>query len=273
VEACLTAGVPYVDLSDDRAQVAQVFALDGNLRARGICAMPACSSLPAISGALALLCAGARREPPARARLTLFIGNKNPKGGAAIRSAVGVIGRPIAAPQGTLRGFSDAVPVQLPAPFGRRAAYIFESPDYDLLPPLLGVEALEVRVGFGLALAGPGFALLSRMGANWGEGVAGFLGAVGRPLSGLGHSGGAVMAELFWRDGVRHFAALSSAHDGQRTAALPCALAAARLAERRDTDPIGAVTPWQLFGVRPFLDQLRAGGFALTTSLPPSAIS
>jgi short subunit dehydrogenase-like uncharacterized protein len=271
VEACLEAGVPYCDLSDDRAQVAQVFALDGKLRARNLTAMPACSSLPAISGSLALLAAAARREPAANARITLFIGNKNQKGAAAIRSAVGVIGRPISAPQGTLRGFADGVTVALPAPFGRRRVWLFESPDYDLLPPLLGVEALEVRVGFEMRLAGRGFALLSRMGSNWGDGVAGMMGALGRPLSGVGHSGGAVMAELFWRDGVRHFAALSSPTDGQRAAALPCALAAARLAERRESDPIGVVTPWQLFGVRPFLGQLVEAGFEVTTSLPPTA--
>src|SRR5256885_15230538 len=110
--------------------------------------MPACSSRPAISGSLALLAAGARPDPAARARLTLFIGNKNHKGAAAVRSAVGVIGRPIAAPQGQLRGFSDGVVVELPPPFGKRRVYNFESADYDLLPPLLGVQALEVKVGF-----------------------------------------------------------------------------------------------------------------------------
>jgi hypothetical protein len=266
VEACLEAGVPYVDLSDDRAQVAAVFALDAKLRARGVAAMPACSSLPAISGALALAVKAGRPDVPERGRFTLFIGNKNPKGTAAIRSAVEVIGRPISAPQGTLRGFSDGSDVMLPAPFGKRRAYLFESPDYDLLPPLLGISALEVRVGFELPFAGVGFALLSRLGSNWGGGAAGFLGAVGRPLSGVGHSGGVVLSELFWADGERRFAALSSATDGQQAAALPCAIAAARLAERRKSDPVGAVTPWQLFGVKPFLDELCARGFALTTS-------
>jgi short subunit dehydrogenase-like uncharacterized protein len=265
-EACVVAGVPYVDLSDDRAQVAAVCALDGQFRARGIAAMPACSSLPAISGALALLLRASRRDPPQRANLTLFIGNKNPKGTAAIRSAVGVIGRPIAAPQGTLRGFSNSGEVVLPPPFGRRRAYVFESPDYDVLPALLGVEALEARVGFELPLAGAGFALLSKLGSNWGGGAAALLAAVGRPLSGMGHSGGVVLAELYWPDGERRFAALSSVNDGQRAAALPCAIAAARLAERRESDPIGAVLPWDLFGVQPFLDELCSGGFTLTTS-------
>jgi hypothetical protein len=264
VEACIAAHVPYVDLSDDRAQVAAVFALDGKLRASRIQAMPACSSLPAISGALALSCAAFRRDPADRARLTLFIGNKNKKGDAAIRSAVGVICRSIAAPQGTLRGFHDASDVDLPPPFGRRRVYTFESPDYDLLPPLLGVRALEVCVGFELAGAGAGFALMSRLGSRWGDGVAGLVATVGRPLSGIGHSGGAIMAELFWEDGVRRFAALSSPVDGQRAAALPCAMAAARLAERRETDPVGAVTAWELFGTQPFLEELCAAGFTLT---------
>jgi short subunit dehydrogenase-like uncharacterized protein len=265
-EACVEANAPYVDLSDDRAQVAGVFALDGKFRAKGLAAMPACSSLPAISGSLALLVRQERDDAPARARLTLFIGNRNQKGAAAVRSAVGVIGRPIAAPQGTLVGFRDGVTVELPPPFGPRKVYTFESPDYDLLPPLLGVGALEVRVGFEMGMAGAGFSFLSRLGSNWGDGAANLLGAFGRPLSGVGHSGGAILAELFWPDGQRRSAALFSAVDGQRAAALPCAIAAARLAERRDSDPVGAVTPWEVFGVQPFLDELCAAGYTLATS-------
>src|SRR5262249_51226555 len=146
--------------------------------------------------------------------LTLFIGNKNHKGAAAVRSAVGVIGREILAPQGRLRGFSDGTIVELPPPFGRRRVYNFESPDYDLLPPLLGVSALEVKVGFEMAMAGAGFSFLSKLGSNWGGGAASFLGALGRPLSGVGHSGGAILAELFWPDGEHRSAALGSAIDG-----------------------------------------------------------
>jgi short subunit dehydrogenase-like uncharacterized protein len=266
LEATIEAGVPYVDLSDDRAQVRSVFALDGKLREKSLTAMPACSSLPAISGTLAQLVRAQRSDPPERARLTLFIGNKNQKGAAAVRSAVGVIGRSIEAPQGALRGFSDGTVVELPPPFGRRRVYNFESPDYDLLPPLLGVSALEVKVGFELGMAGAGFSLLARLGSNWGDGAASFLGAMGRPLSGVGHSGGAILAELFWPDGERRFAALGSAIDGQRAAALPCAIAAARLAERRESDPVGVVTPWEIFGVQPFLDELCAAGYTLTST-------
>jgi NAD(P)-dependent dehydrogenase (short-subunit alcohol dehydrogenase family) len=271
-EACLEARVPYVDLSDDRAQVAAVFALDARLRERRVAAVPGCSSLPTLSGVLALTVAAARREHPERARLTMFAGNHNPKGVAAVRSAVGVIGRPIAAPQGTLRGFGDGVVVELPAPFGRRRVYNFESPDYDLLPPLLGVGAIEVKVGFELGLAGRAFSLLGAFGSHWGDGAASFLRAIGRPLGGVGHSGGAILAELFWPDGERRWAALGSSTDGQQMAALPCALVAARLAEQRETDPVGALPAWQLFGVQPLLEELTAAGFSLTTGRSQIAI-
>ncbi len=266
VEACIEAGVPYVDLSDDRAQVAAVLALDGKLRARNLTAVPACSSLPAISGALALDLFAGRRQRPERARLSLFIGNKNNKGAAAVRSAVDSIGRRIVAPQGVLRGFRGGVVVELPPPFGRRRLYTFDSPDYDLLPPLLGVSALEVKVGFELGSAGRMFSLLSYLGSSWGGGAAALLGAFGRPLSGVGLSGGAVMAELFYADGDRRWAAIGSASDGQRAAALPCAITAARLAERRESDPVGALPAWQLFGARPLIDELVAAGFEWSSS-------
>jgi hypothetical protein len=144
--------------------------------------------------------------------------------------------------------------------------YIFDSPDYDLLPPALGVSAVEVRVGFELGLAGPIFSFLARLGPRWGSGVARLLGATGGALGFMGHSGGAIMAELFWADGEKRAAALSSPANGQRLAALPCALAAARLAERRGGDPSGVLTPYQLFGVHPFLADLQAAGFTLRMS-------
>ena len=56
-EACLAAGVHYVDIADDRGWFARLRALDGRFRDRGLTAAVGCSSLPGISGALALLAA------------------------------------------------------------------------------------------------------------------------------------------------------------------------------------------------------------------------
>src|SRR5204862_6086264 len=124
------------DIADDRAYAAAVRSYDERFRARGLAAVYGCSSLPGISGALALRAAEGIPATVDRVRVTLFIGNKNPKGRAALHSLVAGLGRPIAAPQGTLRGFRDREVVTLPPPFGRRPVFNFQSPDYDLLPKL-----------------------------------------------------------------------------------------------------------------------------------------
>src|SRR5262249_32112520 len=151
-----------------RAHAAWVRGLDGRLRAAGVPAVYGCSSLPALSGALALVAAEARPDPPSRggppsrARGTLFVGNHNPKGPAAVRAAVGVIGRSLVAPQGPLVGFRGPEMVELPAPFGRRRVYDFDGPEYDLLPPLLGVGSVSIKVGFELRAAGRAFSFAAR---------------------------------------------------------------------------------------------------------------
>src|SRR5207302_641073 len=150
-----------------------------------------------------------------RARVTLFIGNDNTKSRTAIQSVLRLLGRPIATPQGTLRGFRDHERVELPAPFGVRTAYAFESPDYDLLPQAIGVGSVSVLVGFESRLAGPLFASLPRLGDVWSTRVAGVLANVGAWIR-SGSSGGSVIVDLFWSDGRHSRAGMHAARDGQR---------------------------------------------------------
>src|SRR5438270_223975 len=82
-------GGRYVGIAGDRGFFAAVRAREGEFRERKLTAAIGCSSLPGLSGALAKRIADGTA---ARARVTLFIGNDNPKGGAAIRSVVGQIG-------------------------------------------------------------------------------------------------------------------------------------------------------------------------------------
>src|SRR5688572_19574987 len=79
LEAALLEGCHHVDIADDRRYVAAARALGPRFAARGLCVLPGCSSLPAISLALASLAAEGAAAPR-RARVTLFIGNDNAKG-------------------------------------------------------------------------------------------------------------------------------------------------------------------------------------------------
>jgi hypothetical protein len=262
LEACLDCGCHYADIGDDRGYAALIRTLGDRFRARGLTAVYGCSSLPTISGALAIQARGDVTAVVERARVTLFVGNDNDKGDAAVRSVLAGLGRPIAAPQGTLLGFRDREVVPLPPPFGSRCIFNFESPDYDLLPDLLGTHAVSVKLGFELRLATCGFALLARLGSGYGARTARLISLPGRLLRCLGCSGGAVMTELFLTGGQVRHAALLARRDGQRMAALPCALAARALAEGRD-GPRGAVTGYEYLGAEALLQALVSEGFEL----------
>jgi NAD(P)-dependent dehydrogenase (short-subunit alcohol dehydrogenase family) len=274
LDACLDTGCHYVDIADDRGYVAMVRGYDDRFRQRGLTAVYGCSSLPGISGALGLLAVGEEQRTkdkgpgtsPVRARVTLFIGNDNPKGSAAIRSAVGALGRPIRAPQGTVRGFGDPEVVPLPQPFGPRRVYNFDGPEYDLFPDLLGVWSVAVKLGFELRGVTAVFALLARLGSGYGDRTAAALEHLGRLCRGLGSSGAAIRTDVFYPDGSTRHATLLARRDGQRMAALPCALAADSLC-RGGANRRGALTVYELLGAAELLRLLTAEGFELSCSV------
>jgi hypothetical protein len=257
-EACLAAGVHSVDIADDRGWFSRMRALDVRFRQRGLAAACGCSSLPGISGALALL--AARRLPEVRrARVTLFIGNRNPKGEAAVRAAAAQLGRSFPAPQGTLTGFRGGELVDLPPPFGRRSVYDWNSPELDLFPSLLGARDVHIKVGFEARAATASFAALARLDPRLGSRLALALAPLARHLSGFGHSGGVVQVDLWGPDGVRATATLGGPEEGQRMAALPAAFVAQGLADGTVTAR-GFVTAYEALGARELVDRLVAAG-------------
>jgi len=260
-EACLAAGVHYVDIADDRCWIARLHARDAEFRERGLAAAVGCSSLPGISGALAVL-AAKRLAAVERARVTLFIGNRNPKGEAAVRAAAAQLGRSFAAPQGMLRGLHGREVVDLPPPFGPRAVYDWESPELDLFPSLLGARAVRVLVGFEARLATRSFALLARLGPRFGGSLLSAIAPVARHLSGFGHSGGFVKVELFASDGTCAAVSLGGAHDGQRMAALPAAFVAQGLADGSVTAH-GVMTAYEALGAGHLVERLVTEGYEL----------
>jgi hypothetical protein len=262
LEGCLQAGCHYTDISDDRGYSALVRSFEERFLRRGLAAVYGCSSLPGISGALALLARDATPAEVQRVRVTLFIGNHNPKGRAAVRALLAGLGRPITAPQGTLFGFHDREVVALPPPFGRRGVFNFDAPEYDLFPSLLETRAVTVKVGFELRSATYAFALLARLRHGYGPRIARVLEVPGRLLAWLGCSGGVVMSELFLSDGSVRRAALAGRRDGQRMAALPCALVARALCEAASARP-GTATAYDFLGARPLLANLVDAGFEL----------
>lgn len=262
LEACLDAGCHYVDIADDRGYAARVREQGERFRERGLAAVYGCSSLPGISGALALRARAGVASSVERARVTLFIGNHNPKGQAAVRSLLAELGRPIAAPQQTIFGFRDREVVPLPPPFGRRGVFNFDSPEYDLFPNLLSTRSVSVKVGFELRAATYAFALLALLRAGYGPFMARLLELPGKALAWFGCSGGVVMSELFFADGLVRRAAICGRTDGQRMAALPCAWVARALGTG-DIRLVGAATAYEFLGAEVLLEKLVEAGFEL----------
>lgn len=262
LEACLERRCHYLDIADERAYVALVRKHHTQFHEHGLAAVYGCSSLPGISGALTLKARQGTAAAVQRVRVTLFIGNNNPKGHAAVASLLAILGEPIAAPQGTLHGFREREVVSLPPPFGRRGVFTVNSPEYDLFPALLGTSAVAVKVGFELRLATYTFAALAVFGSGFASRMAWLLDWGGRVMRPLGSDGGAVMTELFLADGSVRWAALVGPREGQRMAALPCALAARALATEEVSQP-GAFTAYEFLGASVLLDRLVAAGFQL----------
>lgn len=84
VRAVVEAGAHWLDIADDERWFFDLLddrALDALARQRGVAVISGLSTLPAISGALVR-----HVLPSERVTITLFIGNDNPKGAAAIAS-------------------------------------------------------------------------------------------------------------------------------------------------------------------------------------------
>jgi hypothetical protein len=261
LEASLREGCHYADIADDRAYAGRVRAAGPRFAAAGLCAAYGCSSLPGLSGALALRAAEGAAAPARAVRVTLFIGNDNPKGAAAVESLLSILGRRIPVPQGTLTGFGEPETVPLPPPFGPRRAYTFETPEYDLFPGLLGVASVSVKVAFERDLANRVFALLARLRVPLGTRAARMLTVLGGLAGRGGTSGGAVLVELTLDNGTRRAAALVADREGQRMAALPCVIVADALAS--GSGPPGAHPAYGAVPPGGLLEQTVREGFLL----------
>ena len=208
--AAVRASAHWLDISDHREWVVSLLAdraLDVAASAAGVAVLPGLSTVPALSGVLARSCL--KGLPDARrARITLFIGNRNPKGVGSIRSALE-------------SGFADPSPVELP--FGRRIGYRFESPDADLLREEIDLDA-EFRVVFEWGITGRVAAAARPLARRLGEGrFARWLALLSAPFERFGSDAGCLQVEVWNAEGRRAAAAFLGV--GQRMAILPCALA------------------------------------------------
>jgi NAD(P)-dependent dehydrogenase (short-subunit alcohol dehydrogenase family) len=250
--AAVQAGAHWVDISDHEGWVVPVLddsALDATARQAGVAVIPGLSTVPALSGALARW-GVVRLQGAERARVTLFIGNRNARGAGVIASAMS-------------GGFRQ--PTRVDLPFGRRLAYLGRSPDTELLRRDLGLDA-EFRVVLewgpaGLFVSGLG-RLWPRLGARARARVTGLLASISRPFGRFGSAGGCLQVELWGQE--RHLAAAALSGD-QRLAILPCAMAVQALLEGGLPER-GVIHPAEWLSSEDWIHGLRDRGVRILTA-------
>jgi hypothetical protein len=241
------AGAHWLDLADTREWVLPLLAdarLDAAAREAQRAVLPGLSTVPTLSGVLVR----ALSEPlpgARRARITLFIGNRNAKGSGAIGSSLEA-------------GFLDLREVEMP--FGTVEAARYASPDEALLREELGIQA-EFRVAFESSLGRRLMAAIAplhrRLSAGAKSRAAHLLAWLAKPTSSSGTDLGCLQVELWDGGGGRAAASLIS--HGQRMAILPCALAAEALLSG-ELSPCGVIRPGSWLPPKEWLRRLKARG-------------
>jgi short subunit dehydrogenase-like uncharacterized protein len=229
VHATVAAGAHWLDIADDPGWFFDLMddrELDALARERGLAVISGLSSMPAISGALMRRLA---RETESReGMITLGIGNRNPKGVAAVASALASRGGELATPD----------------------------------VRLLATQGLRVRCRVAFELPGAGLAIralraLHLSSANR-QRAAKWITALAIPFQRLGSTYGSVEARLGnKRATIRG--------DGQRMAILPIALAATMLLDG-SLAKRGCLTPSEAIDDEALFAFLAANGSGVVIS-------
>ncbi|MGE5201557.1 MAG: saccharopine dehydrogenase family protein [Acidobacteriota bacterium] len=152
-EACIAAGVHYVDISDGRDFVCGFDALDARARAAGVLAASGASSVPALSAAVI---DSARENFAWLTGIAIGIspGNRAPRGPAVIAAILGYAGKPITRwEDGAWRrvfGWQDLRRIRIEG-LRRRWFSACDVPDLALLPGRYpGVATVQFHAGMEL---------------------------------------------------------------------------------------------------------------------------
>ncbi len=164
-EACLHAGIHYLDLADDARFCAGIGELDELARQRHCVALSGASSVPAISAAAVHALAGDLERIDA-IDTAILPGNRAPRGRSVIASILEQCGRErdiwLDGGWRRMRGWSAPRAYRLGS-FGRRTGYRIGVPDLDLFPKHFGAASVSFRAGLELGLMNHSLSLLSRL--------------------------------------------------------------------------------------------------------------
>eukprot|EP01128_Nolandella_sp_AFSM9_P000003 TRINITY_DN10008_c0_g1_i1.p1 TRINITY_DN10008_c0_g1~~TRINITY_DN10008_c0_g1_i1.p1 ORF type:complete len:390 (+),score=73.08 TRINITY_DN10008_c0_g1_i1:23-1171(+) len=135
-EACIAAGVNYVDIADGREFVSNICKLDSAAKEKGVLVVSGASSVPALSSAVV-------DEAINRGKLSrvdnidigINPGNKTERGIATVKAILSFNGHPIPSHPPT-NGWDGVITREYPAPVGGRLLSPCDVPDVALFPEL-----------------------------------------------------------------------------------------------------------------------------------------
>jgi hypothetical protein len=165
-EACIAAGVNYLDLSDGREFVCGISTLDAAAKERGVTVVSGASSVPAITDAMIAELA-AEFTAIDTIQIALSPGNQNPRGPSTIGAILSYVGVPIRVwEQGnwtTVIGWSDCRVLEYPPKVGRRRAYRCETPDLELFPCRWSARTVRFHAGVELNIINYTLSVMGRV--------------------------------------------------------------------------------------------------------------
>ncbi len=154
-QACIEAGVHYLDIADARDFVGGIAGLDNAAQAAGVAVISGASSVPALSGAVARQLAEGLDRVTA-VDIAISASNRATAGAAVAAAMLSYAGKPIRLWRGQAwqRGYGwqdlrrETFEVAGIAPLRRRLIALCDVPDLDLLPErLAGRPAVTFRAG------------------------------------------------------------------------------------------------------------------------------
>ncbi len=260
LEAALEVGFDLIDIADSRAYVAQVYAREAQIAARGIRVLTACSSISAVSAALVRL---SGIDDPVRVTGFLAPATRFTSNPGSARSLLGSVGKPVGLVHdgrlATRTGWRETRRFHMPAPIGRVEGHLFESADAVCLPHIWpGLR----RVDFYVDSRVPGLNAVFSLAARWPwlqRLLLRFLKPGLALVRLLGSAVGCLAFEIEARDGRLVRYALLAAERGYLTPLVPAVIAARAIADGRFA-PTGLVPADQHVDANVLLAYLRALG-------------
>lgn len=215
-QACIDAGVHYIDLADSHTFVAGIVQLDEAARARGVAVISGASTVPALSGAVVAECG----LVPASIRIGISPGNRAPRGEGVMKAILGQAGKPLpvlrAGTWRTVPGWGELhrrrIRIDRDQSLGKRWLSACDAPDLVLLPRLYpSLKVVEFYAGLELAVLHLGLWLLSLpVRARWLRSLAPLAGPlrwIAERLRGFGTDRGGMLVDI---DGMNRSGAPTS---------------------------------------------------------------